>query len=161
MEEVQTKGKTVQTKLTNEQPKMYQLMNQVQQLQARQKSLQEIQENYFGFYQGVRLVLQHKQQLSGIVGAVAELIDVPSSFTLAIETALGGAAQHVIVENEHDARQAITYLKKQRGGRATFLPLTTIKPRQLPAHVLSQAAAVDGFLGIASEQVTFLQKFKP
>ena len=155
LEEVQTKGKTVQTKLTNEQPKMYQLMNQVQQLQARQKSLQEIQENYFGFYQGVRLVLQHKQQLSGIVGAVAELIDVPSSFTLAIETALGGAAQHVIVENEHDARQAINYLKKQRGGRATFLPLTTIKPRQLPAHVLSQAAAVDGFLGIASEQVTF------
>lgn len=155
LEEVQTKGKTVQTKLTNEQPKMYQLMNQVQQLKARKKSLQEIQENYFGFYQGVRLVLQHKQQLSGIVGAVAELIDVPSSFTLAIETALGGAAQHVIVENEHDARQAITYLKKQRGGRATFLPLTTIKPRQLPAHVLSQAAAVDGFLGIASEQVTF------
>ncbi|EMF0622041.1 chromosome segregation protein SMC [Enterococcus hirae] len=155
LEEVQTKGKTVQTKLTNEQPKMYQLMNQVQQLKARQKSLQEIQENYFGFYQGVRLVLQHKQQLSGIVGAVAELIDVPSSFTLAIKTALGGAAQHVIVENEHDARQAITYLKKQRGGRATFLPLTTIKPRQLPAHVLSQAAAVDGFLGIASEQVTF------
>lgn len=155
LEEVQTKGKTVQTKLTNEQPKMYQLMNQVQQLKARQKSLQEIQENYFGFYQGVRLVLQHKQQLSGIVGAVAELIDVPSSFTLAIETALGGAAQHVIVENEHDARQAITYLKKQRGGRATFLPLTTIKPRQLPAHVLSQAVAVDGFLGIASEQVTF------
>ena len=155
LEEVQTKGKTVQTKLTNEQPKMYQLMNQVQQLQARQKSLQEIQENYFGFYQGVRLVLQHKQQLSGIVGAVAELIDVPSSFTLAIETALGGAAQHVIVENENDARKAITYLKKQRGGRATFLPLTTIKPRQLPAHVLSQAAAVDGFLGIASEQVTF------
>ncbi|EPN9403391.1 chromosome segregation protein SMC [Enterococcus hirae] len=155
LEEVQTKGKTVQTKLTNEQPKMYQLMNQVQQLKARQKSLQEIQENYFGFYQGVRLVLQHKQQLSGIVGAVAELIDVPSSFTLAIETALGGAAQHVIVENEHDARQAITYLKKQRGGRATFLPLTTIKPRQLPAYVLSQAAAVDGFLGIASEQVTF------
>jgi len=76
LEEVQTKGKTVQTKLTNEQPKMYQLMNQVQQLKARQKSLQEIQENYFGFYQGVRLVLQHKQQLSGIVGAVAELIDV-------------------------------------------------------------------------------------
>ncbi|MFP9210160.1 hypothetical protein ACLI2D_15735, partial [Enterococcus faecalis] len=78
-----------------------------------------------------------KQQLSGIVGAVAELIDVPADFTLAIETALGGAAQHVIVENEKDARQAITYLKQQRGGRATFLPLTTIKPRQLPAHILT------------------------
>ena len=61
------------------------------------------------------MVLQHKQQLSGIVGAVAELIDVPADFTLAIETALGGQPQHVIVENEKDARQAITYLKQQRG----------------------------------------------
>lgn len=160
LEKIQLNGKKYQDQLAQEQPKMYQLMNQVQQLRARQKSLQEIQENYFGFYQGVRLVLQHKQQLSGIIGAVAELIDVPSSFTLAIETALGGAAQHVIVENERDARQAITYLKQQRGGRATFLPLTTIKPRQLPAHILSQAEAVDGFLGIASEQVTFPDKIQ-
>ena len=155
LEKIQLNGKKYQDQLAQEQPKMYQLMNQVQQLRARQKSLQEIQENYFGFYQGVRLVLQHKQQLSGIIGAVAELIDVPSSFTLAIETALGGAAQHVIVETERDARQAITYLKQQRGGRATFLPLTTIKPRQIPDHILSQAESVDGFLGIASEQVTF------
>ena len=155
LEMIQQNGKKFQEALAKEQPKMYQLMNQVQQLRARKKSLQEIQENYFGFYQGVRLVLQHKQQLSGIVGAVAELIDVPADFTLAIETALGGAAQHVIVENEKDARQAITYLKQQRGGRATFLPLTTIKPRQLPAHILTQAAAVEGFIGIASEQVSY------
>ncbi|WP_445448183.1 chromosome segregation protein SMC [Enterococcus lactis] len=155
LELIQRNGKKFQKALAKEQPKMYQLMNQVQQLRARQKSLQEIQENYFGFYQGVRLVLQHKQQLSGIVGAVAELIDVPADFTLAIETALGGAAQHVIVENEKDARQAITYLKQQRGGRATFLPLTTIKPRQLPAHILTQAAAIEGFIGIASEQVAY------
>ena len=153
LEMIQQNGKKFQEALAKEQPKMYQLMNQVQQLRARKKSLQEIQENYFGFYQGVRLVLQHKQQLSGIVGAVAELIDVPADFTLAIETALGGAAQHVIVEK--DARQAITYLKQQRGGRATFLPLTTIKPRQLPAHILTQAAAVEGFIGIASEQVSY------
>ena len=151
LEMIQQNGKKFQEALAKEQPKMYQLMNQVQQLRARKKSLQEIQENYFGFYQGVRLVLQHKQQLSGIVGAVAELIDVPADF----ETALGGAAQHVIVENEKDARQAITYLKQQRGGRATFLPLTTIKPRQLPAHILTQAAAVEGFIGIASEQVSY------
>ncbi|WP_408588734.1 chromosome segregation protein SMC [Enterococcus faecium] len=155
LEMIQQNGKKFQEALAKEQPKMYQLMNQVQQLRARKKSLQEIQENYFGFYQGVRLVLQHKQQLSGIVGAVAELIDVPADFTLAIEAALGGAAQHVIVENEKDARQAITYLKQQRGGRATFLPLTTIKPRQLPAHILTQAAAVEGFIGIASEQVSY------
>lgn len=158
--EVQATSKKLQDELAKEQPKMYQLMNQVQQLKARQKSLQEIQENYFGFYQGVRLILQHKQQLSGIVGVVAELIDVPASFTVAIETALGGAAQHIIVENEKDARQAITYLKQQKGGRATFLPLTTIKSRKLSATICSQAAEVDGFLGIASEQVTFPTKIQ-
>jgi len=160
LELVQTKGKQAQERLAKEQPKMYQLMNQVQQLRARQKSLQEIQENYFGFYQGVRLILQQKQRLSGIVGAVAELIDVPADYTLAIETALGGSAQHVIVENEGDARQAITYLKQQKGGRATFLPLTTIKPRQLPAHIFAQAQTVDGFIGIASEQVTYPEQIQ-
>ncbi len=159
LEKIQLNGKKYQDQLAQEQPKMYQLMNQVQQLRARQKSLQEIQENYFGFYQGVRLVLQHKQQLSGIIGAVAELIDVPSSFTLAIETALGGAAQHVIVENERDARQAITYLKQQRGGPCKFL--TSARRSNLDncqLDILSQAEAVDGFLGIASEQVTFPDK---
>ncbi len=99
---------------------MYQLMNQVQQVRAKQRSLQDIQENYAGFYQGVRLVLKNKQQLTGVVGAVAELIEVPEEYTVAIETALGASAQHVVVETERDARAAITYLKQNRGGRATF-----------------------------------------
>ncbi|MGQ7566399.1 hypothetical protein ACTGWS_10380, partial [Streptococcus suis] len=80
-------------RLAQRQNDMYQAMNQVQQAKARQKSLQEIQENYAGFYQGVKAVLRHKNQLTGIVGAVAELIEVPKEYTLAIETALGGAAQ--------------------------------------------------------------------
>lgn len=155
LEETQTVLSQQQTVLETTKQEMYQLMNQVQQLSARKKSLQDIQENYFGFYQGVRIVLQHKAQLSGIVGAVAELIDVPERYTLAIETALGGSAQHVIVENEQNARQAIMYLKQQKGGRATFLPLTTIKPRQLPSHIEAQAAEIDGFIGIASQQVRF------
>ncbi|MGG5357390.1 MULTISPECIES: chromosome segregation protein SMC [unclassified Enterococcus] len=158
--EVQTELQTAQEAFAKEQQQMYQLMNQVQQLRARQKSLQEIQENYFGFYQGVRLVLQHKQQLSGVVGAVAELIEVPEEFTLAVETALGGAAQHIIMENEIDARKAITYLKQQRGGRATFLPLTTIKPRQLPDHIIAQAQEIDGFMGVAGQQVAFPEKIQ-
>ncbi|MGH2189349.1 hypothetical protein ACQ10K_16310, partial [Enterococcus faecium] len=90
-----------------------------------------IQENYAGFYQGVKAVLRHKNQLTGIVGAVAELIEVPKEYTLAIETALGGAAQHIVVENEKDGRAGITFLKQQHSGRATFLPLTTIKPRSV------------------------------
>ena len=150
-----------QQQLQKEQQLMYDLMNQVQQARARQKSLQDIQENYSGFYQGVRSVLQHKDQLSGIVGAVAELIQVPKEYTLAIETALGAAAQHIIVENEKDARQGITFLKKQRSGRGTFLPLTTIKPRSLGAHQYQAIKDEEGFLGIASELVAFQENVAP
>ena len=149
-----------QQQFTDTQKKMYQLMNELQQVKARQKSLQDIQENYTGFYQGVRLVLQHKQSLSGILGAVAELIEVPQDYTLAIETALGGAAQHIVVEEESDARAGITFLKQQRGGRATFLPMTTIKPRQLSEAVRRQAETIDGFIGVASELVQFSDRVR-
>lgn len=138
-----------------EQQNMYQLMNRVQQVRAKQKSLQDIQDNYNGFYQGVRLVLQNKNQLSGIIGAVAELIEVPKDYTFAIETALGGAAQHIAVETEKDGRQGITFLKERKGGRATFLPLTTIKPRSLSAAQQGKAAAVEGYLGIASDLISY------
>ncbi|MGO3115767.1 chromosome segregation protein SMC [Enterococcus pseudoavium] len=152
---------TAQEQFQKEQQLMYDLMSQVQQARARQKSLQEIQENYSGFYQGVRSVLQHKDQLSGIVGAVAELIEVPAEYALAIETALGAAAQHIIVETEKDARQGITFLKQQRSGRGTFLPLTTIKPRSLSALHYQAIKDEDGFLGVASELVAFSEKVTP
>jgi len=159
--QAQDKNKEKQQELQATQQKMYQLMNERQQVKARIKSLQDIQENYSGFYQGVRAILQHKEQLPGIVGAVAELMDVPQEYTMAIETALGAAAQHIVVENEADAREAITYLKQQRAGRATFLPLTTIKGRQLSAGIISQAQLIDGFVGIASELVTFSETVRP
>lgn len=152
---------STQQQLQKEQQLMYDMMSQVQQARARQKSLQEIQENYSGFYQGVRSVLQHKDQLSGIIGAVAELIEVPQKYTLAIETALGASAQHIIVENEKDARQGITFLKKQRSGRSTFLPLTTIKPRSLGAHQYQAIKDTEGFLGVASDLVTFSENVAP
>ncbi len=158
---VEEKAITQQRKLQKDQQQMYDLMSQVQQARARQKSLQEIQENYSGFYQGVRSVLQHKDQLNGIIGAVAELIEVPKEYTLAIETALGAAAQHIIVESEKDAQKGITFLKQQRSGRGTFLPLTTIKPRSLGTHQYEAIKDVPGFVGIASELVSFSEKVAP
>ncbi|GCF94580.1 chromosome partition protein Smc [Enterococcus florum] len=147
--------------MQKEQQAMYDLMNQVQQIRAKQKSLQEIQENYSGFYQGVRSVLQHKDRLNGIVGAVAELLEVPADYTLAIETALGASAQHVVVENELDARNGITFLKQQRSGRATFLPLTTIKPRRLSPQQYQSIKDSEGFVGIASQLVQFSKRVTP
>ncbi|MFC0233740.1 chromosome segregation protein SMC [Vagococcus entomophilus] len=134
---------------------MYDAMRILQQGKARQKSLQDLQENYAGFYQGVKAVLKSKHRLSGIVGAVAELIKVPKEIALAVETALGGSAQHVVVEDEKSARQAITFLKQQRLGRATFLPITTIKPRRMPRETYASLEKTSGFLGLASEKVTY------
>ncbi|HLQ40739.1 MAG TPA: chromosome segregation protein SMC [Tetragenococcus sp.] len=153
--QLQAKNKEYQANYFSTQKKMYQLMDETRQLKARIKSLQDIQESYTGFYQGVRFVLQRKNNLQGILGAVAQLIEVPKEYTTAIETALGAQAQHVIVENEAAARKAITFLKQNRGGRATFLPLTTIKARQLSMAALKQAQSVEGFLGIASQLVVF------
>lgn len=139
---------------------MYRLMNESQQVQARRKTLADLQENYTGYYQGVRQILTNKQKLAGIVGAVAELLDVDSLYALAIETALGAASQHIVVEDEKSARQAITFLKQQRVGRATFLPLTTIQSRKINEHVKQQAANIPGFLGIASELVMFAENHR-
>ncbi|MDZ5440595.1 chromosome segregation protein SMC [Enterococcus cecorum] len=146
---------TQQEHLQKAQQMMYRLMNESQQVQARRKTLADLQENYTGYYQGVRQVLTHRKQLSGIIGAVAELLDVDQLYALAIETALGAASQYIVVEDEKAARQAITFLKQQRAGRATFLPLTTIQSRKVTENVKQQAASIPGFLGVASELVTF------
>jgi len=147
-----------QSQLDLRQKEMYQAMNRLQQAKARQKSLQEIQENYAGFYQGVKAVLKNKRQLTGIVGAVAELIEVPQEYTLAVETALGGAAQHIVVATEKDGQAGITFLKQQHSGRATFLPLTTIKPRFITTRVQENLQGAPGFIGVASDLVDYSEK---
>lgn len=139
----------------------YEVQGLYHQAQAKQKSLEDLQENYRNFYQGVRAVLQTKERLTGIVGAVAELVQVPKELALATETALGAAAQHVIVENEAAARAAIHYLKEQRLGRATFLPLTTIKPRAISATTRQQISQMTGYLGVAAELVMASEKVQP
>lgn len=156
----QARFKEHQSQFEQNQRKMYQLMKELQQVKARKKSLQEIQENYTGFYQGTRTILQNRSELTGIVGAVAELVQVPAAYTLAVETAFGAAAQHLIVETEKDARAGIQFLKQRQGGRGTFLPLTTIHARQIPASIIQQAQQVTGFIGVANELVQFDEKIQ-
>ena len=145
----------LKSKASNTEKQMYEALKILQQGQAKEKSLQELKANYAGFYQGVRSVLKERDSLGGIVGAVAELITVPKEISLAIETALGASAQHVITDNEGSARKAISYLKQKRVGRATFLPLTTIKSRQLNSGIKARVATHPGFVGVASELVEY------
>lgn len=138
-----------------EQNHLFDLLDQLKGKQARQSSLEAILKNHSNFYAGVKAVLQASSSLGGIIGAVSEQLTFDTRYQTALEIALGGASQNVIVEDEVTAKRAIAFLKEKRQGRATFLPLTTIKPRQLSSQQLALLQTSDGFLGMASDLVTY------
>ncbi len=145
----------VQATYQSEQGRLFDLLDQLKGKQARQSSLEAILKNHSNFYAGVKAVLQEAPSLGGIIGAVSEQLTFDTRYQTALEIALGGASQNVIVEDEATAKQAIAFLKEKRQGRATFLPLTTIKPRQLSGQQISLLESSDGFLGLASDLVTY------
>ncbi|MDW8574496.1 chromosome segregation protein SMC [Streptococcus suis] len=144
-----------QTAYQAEQGRLFDLLDQLKGKQARQSSLEAILKNHSNFYAGVKAVLQAAPSLGGIIGAVSEQLTFDTRYQTALEIALGGASQNVIVEDEATAKRAIAFLKEKRQGRATFLPLTTIKPRQLSGQQISLLESSDGFLGLASDLVTY------
>ncbi|BCP64189.1 chromosome segregation protein SMC [Streptococcus parasuis] len=145
----------VQATYQSEQGRLFDLLDLLKGKQARQSSLEAILKNHSNFYAGVKAVLQEAPSLGGIIGAVSEQLTFDTRYQTALEIALGGASQNVIVEDETTAKRAITFLKEKRQGRATFLPLTTIKPRQLSGQQVSLLESSDGFLGLASDLVTY------
>ena len=138
-----------------EQTKMFDKLDVIKSKEARKASLESILKNHSNFYAGVKSVLQASSQLGGIIGAVSEHLTFERDYQTALEIALGGSSQHVIVEDEGAAKRSIAFLKKNRQGRATFLPLTTIKPRYLSQQNHSILASSQGFLGVASDLVSF------
>ena len=124
----------------------------VEEKQRRIHLLEEMERNLEGFSHSVRIVAKQSQrgELRGVRGPVSRLIQTDGDYALAIETALGGAAQHIIVEREEDAKRGIAYLKDTKNGRATFLPIASIRGNVLKEKGLSDEP---GFVGIASELV--------
>ena len=134
---------------------MFDLLDDLKNKKARAASLEAILKNHSNFYAGVKSILQESDRLGGIVGAVSEKLSFDPHYQTALEIALGASSQNIIVEDEAAATRAIDFLKKNRAGRATFLPLTTIKPRQLADHHRTTIEASSGFLGLASSLVTY------
>lgn len=116
----------------------------------RAKLLSDLSANFEGFYNSVRIVMKEAARggLGGVCGPVTTLIKVPSQYNIAMEVALGAKMQHIVVNTDADAKRAIELLKKRDGGRATFLPITTIKPRTLDEKGLDDCY---GYIGVASE----------
>jgi chromosome segregation protein len=134
---------------------LYQAYQYLQQTKSRKEMLEEMQQDYSGFFQGVKEILKAREKFAGIKGAVVELMQVPAEYETAIEIALGGAMQHIVVINEEEARAAIQYLKQHSYGRATFLPMTVIKPKVIPAEQIEMLKNHPSFIGIGSELISY------
>ncbi len=137
------------------QSQLFDRLDSLKNKQARAQSLENILRNHSNFYAGVKSVLQEKDRLGGIIGAVSEHLTFDVHYQTALEIALGASSQHIIVEDENAATKAIDFLKRNRAGRATFLPLTTIKARTISSQNQDAIAASPGFLGMADELVSF------
>ena len=138
-----------------QQSQLFDRLDNLKNKQARAQSLENILRNHSNFYAGVKSVLQEKDRLGGIIGAVSEHLIFDVHYQTALEIALGASSQHIIVEDENAATKAIDFLKRNRAGRATFLPLTTIKARTISSQNQDAIAASPGFLGMADELVKF------
>lgn len=138
-----------------QQSQLFDRLDSLKNKQARAQSLENILRNHSNFYAGVKSVLQEKARLGGIIGAVSEHLTFDVHYQTALEIALGASSQHIIVEDENAATKAIDFLKRNRAGRATFLPLTTIKARTISSQNQDAIAASPGFLGMADELVSF------
>lgn len=144
----------------SQQNQLFDRLDSLKNKQAKAQSLENILKNHSNFYAGVKSVLQEKNRLGGIVGAVSEHLTFDVRYQTALEIALGASSQHIIVEDEQAATKAIDFLKRNRAGRATFLPLTTIKARSISSQNQDVIASSPGFLGMADELVTFDAKLE-
>ncbi len=126
--------------------------------QSRLESLKNIAERYDGYGNSIRRIMEQKRANTGLLGVVSDLIQVEEKYEVAIETALGGNIQNIVTEDEATAKKMIAYLKKNRFGRATFLPLTSVSPKGNSKNeaVMSE----EGVIGLASQLVDCEEKYR-
>lgn len=129
-------------------------------LESKVHRLKTMQEEYQGYYQGVRLLLKNKEKLDGIHHTVLDTIAVDPRYNDALDSALGGVLQHIIVEDAQAARKAIEFLKSKQAGRATFLPLNVIKPRNITSDIVTGLTRFEGYIGTLNTLLTADNKYK-
>lgn len=157
---MQIQLKSASSDLDEKQALLYKAYQHHQQLKARKETLAELEADFSGFFHGVKEVLlaRDRRELNGIEGAVAELIQVETKYSQAIETALGAASQHIVTVNEQHAQKAIGWLKQKRAGRATFLPKNVMRSRKIHAQQLSDIQSHPSYVAIAYELVHYAKE---
>ncbi len=132
--------------------KLRELTAKLDSVSAKAKVFRAMERDFESFNKSVKMVMQEAQRgsLRGVHGPVSRLIRTEDSYTVAVEIALGGAMQQIVVDSEAEGKAAISYLKRTGGGRATFLPLRTIQGKKLQENGLERCR---GYIGIASELI--------
>ena len=130
-----------------------------QSASSRLRMLREMERDYAGYQQAVKQVLLYARGNTGVKGVVASLMQVPKELERAVEAVLGGALQNVVTSDEYVARDMIAYLRQNKLGRATFLPMTTIAGRTLNQQE-RQLLSMPGCVGLASELVGFAPEYR-
>lgn len=119
----------------------------------RREQLVDVVENKSGYSYGVRSIMKAKDSLSGIIGVLGDLLESDPEYELALSTALGNAVQFIVTRNNEDAKSAIRFLKDNKSGRATFLPVEIMRPRGMREEHLVVCQSIDGYLGMMSDFV--------
>ena len=147
-------------KLEQQEQQAREKVDRLQQAYSRYRSRwqaqKKMQERGEGYYQGVKAVLT-KEELTGIIGPVAELLEVSEEYEDAIAAALGSRLQNLVVESDRDAQNAIKYLKESRSGRATFLPLDLVEGRRIDLNRYDLTSQ-EGFIGRGTELIEFPER---
>ncbi|MDD5900226.1 MAG: chromosome segregation protein SMC [Lachnospiraceae bacterium] len=126
--------------------------------QSRAESLRNLSERYDGYSGGIRRVMEQKEKEAGIIGVVADIFEVEKKYETAIETALGGNIQNIVTDTEATAKHMVQFLKENKAGRATFLPLDAVKERNGGAS--EEVRREQGVIGYASELVSTEDRFQ-
>ncbi|MGM0863575.1 MAG: chromosome segregation protein SMC [Bacillota bacterium] len=159
--EEQQKLESVKAKYEKQEKTLYQAFQFLQQAKSRKEMLEEMEDDYTGFFQGVKVVLKERDgKLTGVQGAVAELVTVPKSYETAMETALAASMQHIVVDTEEDGRKAIAFLKKNQYGRATFLPMNVIKGKSIPDSQKNMLKGHSSFIGVGTDLLNYDHRFQ-
>ena len=157
-QELEKREKHLQEKEQKYQDEMGNLNQEYLRTKSRYETLMNITARYDGYNQSIRRIMEQKNANPGIIGVVADILALPEKYETAIEIALGGALQNIVTEDNETAKKMINFLKKNRFGRATFLPLTNIRRRN--STISPSVLQDEGVIGIASTLVKVEERFQ-
>ncbi len=162
--QLQNEKEKNEEKLENEYKNRENVSKSLNEFSSRFRILSELEKDYEGYYESVKTVLRQKERgnvaFSGVCGAVGELISVGKAYEIAVETALGGSVQNIVTKTEKDAGAVIEYLKQNKKGRATFLPMTSVRGKEISENLKSQILNEKGVVQFAKALVDYSLEYE-